>query len=463
MADIAVGSLDALRADCAGVIALPGEQGYDEAVNIWNAAIARRPAVVARCTNSADVAAALAFAQRQDLEVSVRGGGHNYAGCALCDDGLMIDLTPMKSVIVDPQTRRARCGGATTWGELDAATQAHGLAAPGGFISRTGVGGLTLGGGIGWLSRLAGLTCDNLVGAEVVVADGRVLHASETDNPDLFWALRGGGGNFGVVTEFEFGLHTVGPLLQLGLFLFSPDQGGDLFRFARDFVEGLPDDCGVFMAGLSAPPEPFVPTELHFAPVYALVVVGFGDEPSHVRLIEPIKQVLTPIVEMVTPIPYVGLQQMFDASAPWGMHNYEKAVYLAEMSDAAIETILEHQAKKMSPLSFVPIFPLGGLYRKADSDATAFGGARDIRYVVNISATAMSPDDYEAERAWSRAYWSALVEHAVGVGSYVNFMTDYEEDRVRNAYGSKYERLQQIKSSYDPNNVFHLNANIRPR
>jgi FAD/FMN-containing dehydrogenase len=462
MADITAGSLDTLRSEFAGVVAEAGEDGYDEAVNIWNGAITRRPAVVTRCTNNADVVAALAFAQKHKLEVSVRGGGHNYAGCALCDDGLMIDLTPMKAVSVDPATRRARCGGGTTWGELDAATQAHGLALPGGFISRTGVAGLTLGGGFGWLSRLAGLSSDNLVGADVVTADGRVLHASETDNPDLFWALRGGGGNFGVVTEFEFALHAVGPMLQLGLFLFSPDQGGELFRFARDFVEGLPDDCGVFMAGLNAPPEPFVPTDLHFTPAYGLVVVGFGDEQTHATLIEPIKKALTPIVELVTPIPYVGLQQMFDASAPWGMHNYEKAVYLAEMSDGAIDTILEHQAKKVSPLSFVPIFPLGGAFRSADGDATAFGGSRDVRWVVNISATATSPDDYEAERAWSRAYWSALVDHAAGIGSYVNFMTDYEEDRIRNAYGSKYGRLQQIKASYDPDNVFHLNANIRP-
>ena len=462
MVEIAVERLGTLRAGFAGVVAQVGEAGYDDAVNIWNGAIARRPAIVARCTDSADVVVALKFAQQENLEVSVRGGGHNYAGSALCDDGLMIDLTPMKSVSVDPDGQRARCGGGTTWGELDAATQAHGFAVPGGFISHTGVGGLTLGGGIGWLSRLAGLSSDNLVGAEVVTADGRVLHASETENADLFWALRGGGGNFGVVTEFEFALHAVGPMLQLGLFLFSPDQGGELLRFARDFVESLPDDCGVFLAGLSAPPEPFVPTELHFTPCYALVVVGFGDEQDHAQLIEPIRKSLSPVVELVTPIPYVGLQQMFDASAPWGMYSYEKAVYLAEMSDGAIGTILEHQAKKMSPLSFVPIFSLGGRFRRVESDATAFGGNRDVRYVVNISATAMSPDDYEVERAWSRDYWSALVKHAVGVGSYVNFMTDYEEDRVRNAYGSKFERLQQIKTTYDPTNVFHLNANILP-
>jgi FAD binding domain/Berberine and berberine like len=445
-----------------GVVAHPGEPGYDEAVTIWNGACTRRPAVVVRCTSDSDVMGALAFARRHALPVSVRGGGHNYAGFALCDDGVMIDLTPLKAIDVDAEARVARCGGGTTWGELDAATQAHGLAVPGGFISHTGVGGLTLGGGFGWLTRFAGLSCDNLVGARVVTADGRVVHASATENADLLWALRGGGGNFGVVTEFEFQLHQVGPMLQLALYLFRPEQGRDLFRFARDYIETLPDDCGVFLAGLSAPPVPFVPQELQLTPVFALVVVGFHDEVEHVSLIDPVKRSLSPAVELITPIPYVGLQQMFDESAPWGLHNYEKAVYLSQLSDGAIEVILEHQAEKVSPLSFVPIFPFGGRYRTTDDGATAFGGSRTIRYVVNISATAMSAQDYDAERSWSRSYWAALVEHADGRGSYVNFMTEYEEDRVRASYGDKYERLQRMKAVYDPENVFRLNANIVP-
>ena len=462
MTQISAGGVEGLQASIAGVVSRPGAAAYDEAVNIWNHAVARRPAIVASCTSSSDVVAALAFAQREGLEVSVRGGGHNYAGFALCDGGLLIDLTPLKSVSVDPARRRARCGGGTTWGELDAATQEHGLGVPGGFVSHTGVAGLTLGGGFGWLSRLAGLTSDNLVGAEVVTADGRVLHAAESDHPELFWALRGGGGNFGVVTEFEFALHPVGPMVQLGLFLFSPDHGRRLFEFAREFVLGLPDECGVFLAGLSAPPAPFVPAELHFTPAFALAVVGLTTEAAHAQLIAPIKAALSPIVELVTPIPYVGLQQMFDESAPWGLHSYEKAVYLDELSEGVIDVILEHQARKMSPLSFVPIFALGGAYERADSDASAFGGSRSTRYVINVSGTTPSPDDYEAERAWVRDYWSALVKHASGVGSYVNFMTEYEEDRVRSAYGAKYGRLQRVKSEYDPDNVFHLNANILP-
>ncbi len=308
----ATAAIDELRAGIGGKVFEPGEAGYDEAINIWNAAISRRPAVVASCASSADVAVALSVAANHGLEVSVRGGGHNYAGHALTDGGLMIDLTPMKTVSVDANAKRARCGGGTTWAEFDAATQEHGLAVPGGFISHTGVAGLTLGGGLGWLSRLAGLSSDNLVGAEVVTPDGTVHSVSADRDADLFWAIRGGGGNFGVVTEFEFALHPVGPLLHLGLFLFEPADGGELFRFAREYVKTLPDECGVFLAGLSAPPAPFVPEAMHFTPKFALVVVGFGDEATHAQLIAPIRAALKPVVEMVTPIPYVALQQMFD-------------------------------------------------------------------------------------------------------------------------------------------------------
>ena len=462
MPNMTTAALEAFRTELEGTVALPGEPQYDEAVDIWNHAITRRPAVVARCRTSGAVATALAFAGRESLEVSVRGGGHNYAGFALCDDGLMIDLTPMKAVTVDADARRATCGGGTTWAELDAATQAHGLAVPGGFISHTGVAGLTLGGGLGWLTRLAGLSSDNLVGAEVVTADGQVRRVSAAQNADLFWAIRGGGGNFGIVTELEFSLHQVGPIVHLGLFLFRPDQGPELFRFVRDFVRDVPDDCGVFLAGLSAPPAPFVPEELHFTPAFGLLVAGFGDEATHAALLRPVKEALAPIVELVTPLPYAALQQMFDESAVWGMHAYEKAVYLDELTDGVIDVIAEHQPKKQSPLSFVPIFILGGAYERADGDASAFGGRRDIRYVVNISATTPTAEGFDAECQWVRDYWAALVPHATGAGSYVNFMSEVETDRVRNAYGAKYDRLRQIKATYDPGNVFHLNANIPP-
>ncbi|MCU1353116.1 MAG: linked oxidase-like protein [Acidimicrobiales bacterium] len=463
MADVTTDVVERLRATMRGVVSAPGDAAYDEACSIWNGAIDRRPALVASCSSSADVAAALAFAQELDLEVSVRGGGHNYAGFALCDAGLMIDLTPLKGVSVDPAARRAVCGGGTTWAELDAATQEHGLAVPGGFISHTGVAGLTLGGGLGWLSRLAGLSCDNLVGAEVVTPDGEIRRASASDDADLLWAIQGGGGNFGVVTSFEFALHLVGPMVHLGLFMFSPEDGADLFRFARDYVGDLPDECGVFMAGMNAPPEPFVPEEHHFAPVYAMAVLGLADEDAHARLVAPIRDALHPVVELVTPIPYVMVQQMFNASAPWGSLAYEKSVYLPELTDAAIEVIVTHQPRKSAPLSFLPIFVLGGAFARVDDDATAFGGRRDVRYVVNISATADTQELYEADRAWVRAFWADLVAHAPDAGSYVNFMTEIEGDRVRSAYGTeKFARLAQLKARYDPTNVLHLNANIAP-
>jgi len=459
-------NIDELRAAVGknGEVCLPGDDGYKEAVTIWNGAIARRPSVVARCATAGAVSAAITHARADGLEISVRGGGHNYSGNALTDGGLMIDLTPMKTITVDLGAKRARCGGGTTWGELDAATQQHGLGVTGGFISKTGVGGLTLGGGIGWLSRKVGLSCDNLVGVEIVTADGKVRHASaDADSePDLFWAVRGGGGNFGVVTELDFALTEIGPMVHLGLFMVKPEDGATLFRFAREYVRTLPDDCNVFMAGLSAPPAPFVPEHLHGAPAFAIVVVGFGDAESHAKLIAPIKAALDPIVELVTPLPYVGLQSMFDASAPWGFHSYEKAVHLRELSDGAIGAILEHQAKKRFPLSFVPIFGMGGAYGRVADDATAFGGDRRIGYVINISGTTPDPADFATERTWVRDYWSALVKHADRVGSYVNFMSEQDGERVRSAYGDKYPRLQAIKKRYDPHNVFHLNANIEP-
>jgi FAD/FMN-containing dehydrogenase len=445
-----------------GTAAEPGSDAYEQAVAIWNGAIQRRPAVVARCVTSTDVATALTFARDRELEVSVRGGGHGFAGFAVSEGGLMIDLTPMKSVHVDPGSQTAVAGGGTTWAELDAAGQRHALAAPGGFISHTGIGGLTLGGGMGWLTGMTGLSCDNLIAAEVVTADGRVLRASADEHSDLFWALRGGGGNFGVVTSFKYQMHQVGPAVNLGLFFFALEDGAALLRFAREFTKSLPRAASAFIGGLNAPPAPFVPEQYHFQPGYALAVTGFGSAEAHAGLVRPVRDALRPLFELVTPIPYVGLQQIFDESAPWGILAYEKCVYLDELTDGAIEVIAECQPKKTSPLSLTPIFCLGGAYADAPEDATAFGGRRSTRYVVNISATADTPEALEADRQWVRDYWSALVPHANGVGGYVNFMSEHDGDRVRAAYGPKYARLAEIKRQYDPDNVFHLNANIRP-
>jgi FAD/FMN-containing dehydrogenase len=460
---ISAGNLEALRQRVTGTVAEPGSAGYSEAVTIWNGAIDRHPAVVVRCASTTDVASALGFARDRGLEVSVRGGGHGFAGFAVTDGGVMIDLTPLKSVRVDPEAKVAVAGGGVTGAELDAAGQRHGMAVPGGFVSHTGIGGLTLGGGIGWLGGQAGLSCDNLVGAELVTADGQVLQASEDQHPDLFWALRGGGGNFGVVTSFEYRLHNVGPIVNLGLFFVGIDQGAAMLRFAREFGRALPRDAAMLIVGLNAPPEPFVPEEYRLQPGYAVVVVSFGSADAHAQLIGPVRDELRALFEFVTPIPFVNLQQMFDPSAPWGILGYEKAITLDDLTDGAIEVIAEYQPRRVSGMSGTSIFGLGGAFGEVADDATAFGGRRSTRYVVNLTAIAPTMQDLEADRQWVRDYWSALVPHAAGIGGYVNFMSEYDEDRVRAAYGpGKYDRLAEIKGEYDPDNVFHLNANILP-
>jgi FAD/FMN-containing dehydrogenase len=463
MAHAIDGRVDALRRSFTGKVITPADPDYDTARSVWNGAINRRPAVIARCASAKEVVNAVSFAKAQGMELSVRGGGHNFAGFAVCEGGMMIDLSGMRTVTVDATARRAVAGGGATWGDLDAATQVHGLAVTGGFISHTGIGGLTLGGGIGWLTRKAGLSSDNLVSAEVVTADGRVLRASADTNADLFWAIRGGGGNFGVVTSFEYQLHSVGPLVNLGLFFWGLDKGTDALRFSRDFIETLPEGNAGFIAGLSAPPAPFVPEQHRLAPGYVLLVVGLGSAEEHARAIKPVRDSIPPLFEFVTPIPYVQLQQTFDAANPWGILGYEKALYLNEFSDDVVRVFTEYLPRKKSPLSFIPIFVLDGAYRKVGEAETAFGGSRAARFAFNIAAICPTPELLAADKAWVRAFWQALLPYASGSGSYVNFMTEYEEDRVKAAYGpAKYERLARIKADYDPDNVFHLNANIKP-
>ncbi len=464
MAQLTAGDVDAFRTSFTGTVLTSGDDGYDTARAVWNGAIDRSPALIARCSSADEVARAISFARENDLEIAVRGGGHNYAGYAVSEGGLMIDISPMNQVSVDPQARRAVAGGGATWEALDAAAQQHGLATPGGFISHTGIGGLTLGGGVGWLTKRAGLSCDNLVSAEVVTADSLTVRASADENSDLFWALRGGGGNFGVVTSFEFALHEVGPLVNLGLFFWGLDRGTEALRFSRDFLAKLPVDATGFLAvALSAPPAPFVPERYHFLPGHALLVVGLGSPEAHAAAVAPIREAMPPLFELVTPIPYVALQQMFNESAAWGTLAYEKALYLDELSDAAIAVIAEHAPKKASPESFCPTFLLSGAFLEKADDDNAFGGGRTGGLVFNISAAAHTPEDYEADRAWVRAFWEAMRPHARGTGGYVNFQSDVDEDRVRASYGpEKYARLAQAKAAWDPQNVFHLNANIRP-
>jgi FAD/FMN-containing dehydrogenase len=446
-----------------GTVLVSGDEGYDGARALWNGDIQRRPAVIAQCTTAEQVVAAIGFARDESLEIAVRGGGHNFAGHGVCEGGVMIDLSGMNGVVVDAAAKRVRCGGGTTWADLDGATQEHGLAVPGGVISHTGVGGLSLGGGIGWLSRKAGLSCDNLVSAQVVTADGGIIRASAKENPDLHWALRGGGGNFGVVTEFEFALHDVGPLVQLGMFFVPVERGAEGVTAIRDALETLPDDFGRQIVGLNAPPLPFVPEALQFAPGYMVAVIGWGTPEEHAAAVAPVRDMLKPAFEVVTPIPYAELQKLIDASAPWGILGYEKAIYLDELTDEAAAVVAEQFSHKSSPMSIMPVFMLGGAYARVAEDATAFGGSRKAKWLFNIAAIAPEPELLATDRAWAREFFDALVPFSSNSGGYVNFIADVDDDRVRTAYGAtKYDRLSRIKTEYDPDNVFHLNANIKP-
>jgi FAD/FMN-containing dehydrogenase len=442
----------------------PGDTGYDRARAIWNADIDRHPAVIAQCVSPGDVAAGLAFGRDRGLEISVRGGAHSYSGTAVGEGGLMINLSALKGVVVNPQAERARVGGGATMADLDAATQAYGLAVTGGVVSDTGVGGLTLGGGMGWLTRMAGLAIDNLVSAQVVLADGQVLRASENENADLFWALRGGGGNFGVVTEFEYRLHHVGPEVHLGLFFWDMPDGTDALRLIREFIPTLPRRSGALIAlAMSAPPAPFVPERYHGRAGHALIVAGFGTAEEHTAAVAPIREALPPLFEFLGPVPYAGLQRMLDGAAPWGLRGYEKALDLGDFSNDVIAVLTANAAEKTAPLSFMPIFPLSGAFSTVGEDDTAFGGARTPHYGCNITAMAPDAETLALDRDWVRRTWEALRPMASNRGGYVNFMTDTDRDRVRESYGSvKYAKLARIKAAYDPCNVFHRNANIAP-
>jgi FAD/FMN-containing dehydrogenase len=455
--------LDTLRSMLAGQVITSADQDYDQARSVWNGAVDRHPAVIARCAGARDVAAAIGFARDLGLEISVRGGAHNFGGAAVGDDGLTIDLSALNRVTVDAGARTARCGGGATQAHLDAATQAHGLATTGGTISHTGVGGLTLGGGFGWLTPQFGLSCDNLLSAVVVTAAGDVVRASAQEHPDLFWGLHGGGGNFGVVTEFEFQLHPVGPLVQLGLFFWDLADGPAALALAQQVTADLPPGMGSQVVGLNAPPAPFVPQQHRFKPGYALMVVASSADDAHAKLADEVRSALPPLFDAVTPIPYVAVQQILDDAAPWGILAYEKSLYVDELSPEVIDVISRQMARKQSPMSLLIMAPLGGAFCGVPDDATAFGGSRTRGLVISAVAVAPQPDLLAADTAWSRQLWADLLPCAPGPGSYVNFMTEYEQDRVRASYGpAKYQRLAEIKAAYDPGNVFHRNPNVIP-
>jgi FAD/FMN-containing dehydrogenase len=454
--------VDHLRAGIRGPVIVPTDPGYDAARAIWNGAIDRRPACIARCTGVADVVAAVRFAREQDLRVAVRSGGHGVGGHAVCEGGLVVDLSPIKGIRVDPVARTARAESGVLWGELDRETQLHGLATVGGVVTHTGIAGLTLGGGIGWLMRKHGATVDNLLSVDLVTADGEVLTASEDENPDLFWGVRGGGGNFGIVTSFEYRLHPVGPIVLAGPIYHPLEDAREVLSFYREFIAEAPDELTTVFNLRVAPPLPFLPEDVHGKPIVMVGACYAGAAADGIEVVRPLKEFGAPLVDLLEPKPYTALQSMFDLSVPHGWHYYWKSVELPPLTDAAIDTLVEHASAVTSPRSYCIVFQLGGALGRVREDETAFS-QRDAAHDVNICAV-WTEDDADGERhvAWARDAFSALQPHA-GRHVYVNFLGDEGADRVRQAYGErKYERLAALKRAYDPTNVFRLNQNIEP-
>jgi hypothetical protein len=456
-------TLDELQANLRGELICPSDAAYDEARRVWNGAIDRRPACVARCRGVADVVTALRFARGHDLAVAVRGGGHNVAGFSTCDDGMVIDLSAMKGVRVDLGTRTAWAEGGLTWGEFDHETQAFGLATTGGLVTTTGVSGLTLGGGIGWLMRKHGLTADNLLAADVVTADGELITASADAEPELLWGLRGGGGNFGVVTSFDYQLHPVGPIVLGGAIVYPADRTRDLLGFYSEWTKTIPDELTTLFASLTAPPEPFIPDELHGKPVVAVALCYADPIAEGEAAITALRDFGTPAVDIVRPIPYTMLQGLFDATSPRGIHAYWKSEYLDDLDDVAIDVLASQAAARsdLSPLTTIQIHHLEGAVRHPPPGGSAFSH-RSPRFVLNIVGNCAADEPREPQIQWARETWDAIRIHTTG-DPYLNFLGDEGADRVRAAYGAEtFARLVALKNRYDPTNVFRLNQNISP-
>jgi FAD/FMN-containing dehydrogenase len=454
-------AVETLRTRFVGELVQPGDATYDDVRRVWNGHIDRRPALLARCRGVADVMTAVRFAREHDLPTSVRGGGHAVAGHAVCDDGIVIDLSLMTGSRVDPLAQTIRVEGGCLNAHVDRESQAFGLATTGGIVSHTGIGGLTLGGGIGNLMRKFGLTIDNLRSCDVITADGEHLVASEHENPDLFWGLRGGGGNFGIVTSFELQLHPLGPTVLAGLLAWPMDDAPQVLRFLRDFMADAPDEVGLMGNLRLAPPLPVIPDELHGRPIVGLVPTYAGPVTEGEEALRPLRDLPAPAVDTVVPKPYVEHQKMFDPTAPHGRHYYWRSHKLGPLADEVIDVLVEQASSITSPLSTTPIFTQGGAVSRVPEDATAFpnrGAAHDI----NIVASWLPDGDGERHIEWVRRFFAALEPHSRGV--YVNFTSDDTADRVRRAaYGpEQWSRLVALKAKYDPTNFFRGNANIPP-
>jgi FAD/FMN-containing dehydrogenase len=451
----------ALRGEVRGEVIVPGDAGYDQARSIWNAMIDRRPAVIVRCRGVADVRRSVRFARETGLRLAVRGGGHNIAGNAVCDGGIVIDLSTMRSVRVDPAARIARVEAGCTLGDVDHETQAFGLAVPTGINSTTGIAGLTLGGGFGWISRSRGLTIDSLLSADVVTADGELVHASEDQHPDLFWAIRGGGGNFGIVTSFEFRLHPVGPQVYAGLVVHPLDDAPAVLRFYREFNRTAPEEMVCWFVMRQAPPLPFLPEEWHGREILALALCWSGDPARGDEVSRPLREFGMPVGTHTGEMPFVAWQQVLDPLLAPGARNYWKSHDFAGLEDGLIDVLVNAARSIPDPQTEIAFAELGGAISRVPDGATAYGH-RNAEYVVNVHGRWADPAKDGACIAWARALFDAAAPYSTG-SVYVNFLTQDEGDRVTAAYGANYDRLVAVKDRYDPENLFRVNQNIAPR
>jgi FAD/FMN-containing dehydrogenase len=449
-----------LKTKIKGSVVLPEDTDYNEVRKIWNAMIDRRPALIVRSAQSDDVRHTIEFARENKLDLTIRGAGHNIAGNAIADGGVMLDFSTLKKVTVDSKTKRAYVDPGATLRDFDEAVQAHGLATPVGINSTTGIAGLTLGGGFGWLTRKYGFTIDNLISADVITADGQTRHASASENADLFWAIRGGGGNFGVVTQFEFGLHRVGPEILAGLVVYPFNQAKQVLDHYREFMKTAPEELNVWVVMRKAPPLPFLPEAVHGQEVVVLALFYSGDHSTGQKLIEPLRGFGDVHGEHIGPQPYSQWQQAFDPLLTPGARNYWKSHNFTELSDGAFNSMIEYAGKLPSPHCEIFLGCISGAANRVAPDATAYR-YRDAKYILNVHGRWETPAEDQKVIGWAREFFNASTPFA-SAGQYVNFMTEDEGERVNSVYGPNYQRLAEIKKKFDPDNLFHYNQNIRP-
>ncbi|HEY7778885.1 MAG TPA: FAD-binding oxidoreductase [Ktedonobacterales bacterium] len=456
---LAEAAVDELKSRVRGDLIQPGDAGYEEARKVYNGMIDRHPALIVRCVDVADVISAVNFAREQGLTLAVRGGGHNGPGLGTCDDGVVIDLARMKGIRVDPAAKTVRVDGGCTWGEVDHATHPFGLATPSGFVSTTGVGGLTLGGGIGYLSPIYGLTIDNLLSVDMVLADGSFVTANADEHPDLFWAVRGGGGNFGVVTSFKFRLHPVSTVYG-GPIFWPLDQLPELMAFWRDYIQSAPADINGWFGVVTVPPAPIFPEQFHLRKMCVIVWCDVGPLDQAAERFSAIRAFGAPAIDAAGPIPWPALQSLFDALFPSGLQWYWKADFFNELSDQTIALHKKYAEQLPTPFSTMHLYPINRAVHQVGADETAFG-FRDANFAEVIVAVDPDPANNPRMIQWAKDYWLALHPYSAG-GGYINMIMDEGEDQVKAAYRDNYARLARVKATYDPSNLFRVNQNIKP-